>query len=61
MDLKAAQQKKGSNWVVFDVPNRSSIKATHAIEKGVVKSLSGRPQRQRRPPKKFDNSEIYIE
>jgi len=61
MDLKAAWQRKGSNWVVFDVPNEPSIKATRAVEEGVVKSLSGRPQRQRRPPKKFNNSEIYIE
>ena len=43
MDLKAVRQRKGSNWVIFDVPNKPSIKATCAIKEGVVKLLSRRP------------------
>ena len=43
MDLKAARQRKGSNWVFFNVPDEPFIKATHAVEEGVVKLLNRHP------------------
>ncbi|KAF2802311.1 uncharacterized protein BDZ99DRAFT_469068 [Mytilinidion resinicola] len=55
------QQRQKVKNVVFAIPKEPTVEQNCSVEDGVVKSASGRPQRLRNPPKRYDNSIITIE
>ncbi|KAF2802629.1 uncharacterized protein BDZ99DRAFT_503812 [Mytilinidion resinicola] len=60
-ERKVIQQRQKARQVVFTIPEEPTGQQNHEVEEGVVKSTSGRPQRIRNTPKRYDDSVIMIE
>ncbi|KAF2805357.1 uncharacterized protein BDZ99DRAFT_480734 [Mytilinidion resinicola] len=58
---KVIHQRQKARQVVFTIPKEPTGQQNHEVEEWVAKSASGRPQRIRNTPKRYDDSVIMIE
>ncbi|KAF2802745.1 uncharacterized protein BDZ99DRAFT_199391 [Mytilinidion resinicola] len=60
-ERKVIHQRQKARQVVFTIPEEPTGQQNHEVEEWVAKSASGRPQRIRNTPKRYDDSVIMIE